>query len=176
MMGVSRIVLFSLIGGLIISFLSACQNDGEELQLVDEPETRSFPNVDPALWSYYADFESEASRRGLDIDLVEMRISGDFEDIEGEHIAGQCAYGRFTPGAVTIDTEFWRAASGRFREMVVFHELGHCALFRGHSEETLNNGACASIMRSGNGSCRDNYNNLTRSSYLDELFENTNLQ
>jgi hypothetical protein len=54
--------------------------------------------------------------------------------------------------------------------MVVFHELGHCYLGRGHSEETHPNGVCKSIMRSGNGGCFDNYNSTTREAYLDELF------
>ncbi len=59
----------------------------------------------------------------------------------------------------------------RFREFVVFHELGHCDLGRDHRDEAFDNGVCVSIMRSGLGDCRDYYHPRTREGYLDELFD-----
>lgn len=50
-------------------------------------------------------------------------------------------------------------------------QLGHCYLFRPHLEDRLSNGACASIMRSGNGPCLDNYSQGTRRFYIDELLD-----
>ena len=175
----SRLSL-KVIGFILIS-LMACNNEQLILQPapeVEEPEPETnvgFSRVDQALWSYYSDFEVQAAARGLSIDLESLGITGAFEDLEGEHVAGQCSFSRFRPNEVRIDTEFWRRASNNLREMIVFHELGHCVLLRGHEEASLSNGACVSIMRSGNGDCLDNYRSRTRSFYLDELFENHQL-
>ena len=174
---------FIAVMGLCVLFVFAgCNNEQQILTPVtsEEPEeetptSEGFGNVDQALWSFYSDFEEEASSRGLLIDLNALGITGTFEDLEGEHVAGQCTFTRFSPNEVRIDTEFWQRASHNLREMIVFHELGHCVLLRGHEEGTLSNGACASIMRSGNESCIDNYRGTTRSFYLDELFENHQL-
>lgn len=70
-----------------------------------------------------------------------------------------------------MDETFWNTTSDRGKEFVVFHELGHCFLLRNHLEDTFLGGTCTSIMRSGTGSCRDNYGRLTRETYLDELFD-----
>ena len=94
------------------------------------------------------------------------------EEIDEQHVAGQCSYGRFrNPRLVTIDASFWRRSSDRFKEFIVFHELGHCYLNRGHLESAFSNGVCVSIMRSGVGDCFDNYHVNTREYYINELFE-----
>lgn len=155
-----------------LSFFTACQPD-EELDLTTEEELLplgQFPGVDPALWSYFANFEAEAAARGLDIDLYVSNITGEIAEIEEEHVAGRCTFSSAAPNAVTIDKTFWDQSSVLFREFVVFHELGHCFLGRGHEEGTNPNGTCTSIMRSGVEDCRDNYRTTTRTAYLDELF------
>jgi len=158
--------------------LTACQRD-VIVDLAEAPietEARTFPEVDERLWSYFERFEREGQARGFEIDLVATRISGAIEDLEGEHIAGQCTtFGNFRPGSVTIDSEFWEASSDLFKEFIIFHELGHCYLDRDHREDAFANGRCASIMRSGTLDCRDNYNAATRASYVTELFEPNSL-
>lgn len=69
-----------------------------------------------------------------------------------------------------IDLEFWERANILNKEFVVFHELGHCTLFRAHKEGVDANGICVSMMRSGLEDCRDNYSAITRATYWDELF------
>ncbi|MEM6629735.1 MAG: hypothetical protein AAF694_08680 [Bacteroidota bacterium] len=173
---------FAFQGLIILLIFAACSNEQQILTPVaqeeepqEAPTPTGFSNVDQALWSFYTDFETEAASRGLQIDLDALGITGTFEDLEGEHVAGQCTFTRFSPNEVRIDTEFWQRASNNLREMIIFHELGHCVLLRDHEEGSLSNGACLSIMRSGNGSCIDNYRGTTRSFYLDELFENHQL-
>ncbi len=151
---------------------TSCQPD-EALDLTPEEELLplgQYPGVDPALWSYFASFEAEAAARGLDIDLYLSNITGKIAEIEEEHVAGQCTFSSAAPNAVTIDKTFWDRSSVLFREFVVFHELGHCFLGRGHDEATNPDGTCNSIMRSGVEDCRDNYRTTTRAAYLDELF------
>ncbi len=156
----------------ILVFFTSCQPD-EELDLTSEEELLplgQFPGVDPALWSYFSNFEAEAATRGLDIDLYLANITGEIAEIEEEHVAGRCTFSSAAPNAVTIDKTFWDRSSVLFREFVVFHELGHCFLGRGHEERTNADGTCSSIMRSGIEDCRDNYRTTTREAYLDELF------
>jgi len=157
-----------------VAFLyQAMQSCEKQPFVIDEPapEVRSFNNVDERLWSYFADFEEEADRRGLSYDLTRYNLIGSIENISDEGVAGTCSYGSRSPRHVTVDLSFWQGAGFYSREMVVFHELGHCILNRDHKEETTANGFCASIMRSGTESCRTPYDAQNRNYYLNELFE-----
>ena len=80
------------------------------------------------------------------------------------------------PNHVIIDANFWTAASDNSKEMIIFHELGHCFLERGHNDDKKSDGTCASIMRSGRGGCIDFYTKSNKAEYLDELYtvEETN--
>ena len=156
---------------------TACSQDEEVLAEV-VPEVVGYAGVDEALWPYFERFEAEGRARGLAVDLRLSSITGMIEAIEAERTApsgsrvlGQCSYRRNRPGHLTIDAAFWNANRDLAREFFVFHELGHCFLQRGHREDVLPNGSCASIMRSGNSTCRDGYNRLTRDRYLEELFD-----
>jgi len=159
-----------------VAFLSfmilSCSSGDQTLNEFIEEEELGYPNVDRMLWPYFSRFEEESAARGIAIDLRALRITGEIEDLEGERVAGQCSFNHRQPNHITIDERFWQRSSENFREMIMFHELGHCVLYRGHLETELRNGACSSIMRSGNGGCIDNYNTQTRRFYVDELFEN----
>lgn len=161
--------LLLILGTLM--FATSCVEDESITETEDELlPIGEFPGVDPALWSYFSSFEEEAAARGLDIDLYLANITGVISEIDEEHVAGQCTYSSNAPNAVTIDKTFWDRSNVIFREFVVFHELGHCFLGRGHEEGTNADGTCTSIMRSGIEDCRDNYRPTTREVYLDELF------
>jgi hypothetical protein len=140
-----------------------------------EPQLVKFPGVDPQLRIYFQRFEDEATARGLQVDLTQAGITGEIMEIEDNHVLGRCSFPRAQPNRVTVDQSFWSRGSDLFREFVVFHELGHCFLFRPHLEDRLSNGACSSIMRSGNGPCLDNYSQRTRNFYIDELFDHGSL-
>lgn len=132
-----------------------------------------YPNVEETLWPYFATFEREAKTRGLQVDLAEASISASIQEISEQHVAGLCSYRSYRPNEITIDQSFWTRSSSLFRELIVFHELGHCYLGRDHMEDTFPNGLCKSIMRSGTCCCRDAYTNTNRTYYLDELFSKT---
>ena len=166
----------SIINAIFLSvfflvFFTACQEDEPIAEAEVVPEVRTFPFVDERLWDFFRRFEDEAAERGLAIDLNAEGITGEIMEIEQDRVAGSCSFGSHITNHVTIDLGFWNSSNDLFREFVVFHELGHCSLLLGHREETLEDGTCASIMRSGLEDCRDNYRFLTRESYLDELFE-----
>lgn len=128
--------------------------------------------IDEELAPYLERFQEEAATRGITIDFAAAGISAFLEDIEEESVSGQCRHQSDGSHQLVIDTGFWRQATEVRKEFVVFHELGHCALGRGHLDTSLADGTCASMMHSGLSGCRNAYNNLTRSYYLDELFLN----
>jgi len=126
--------------------------------------------VDARLISYFESFEYEAALRGIDVDLDAQAINGFIKNIQEDDIAGTCSYQSHQPNVVPIDLEYWNASSPLRREMVVFHELGHCNLGRGHLETAFDNGICTTIMNSGTSDCFVAYNSTNREYYLDELF------
>ncbi len=158
---------------LLSSFLFyfACEKDDVFVEV--ESDLRTFPEVDERLWPFFESFELEAAERGVEVDLREAGISGKIRPIAEEHVAGRCSYipNIISSGNVTVDAEFWDNSSSIFKEFIVFHELGHCYLNRDHREDADAQGACISLMRSGLGTCRDNYTSLSRKQYIDELFD-----
>ena len=163
------LIVFSI---LVLIFSSCYDSDieGENLSN-NQPELRTFSNVDEALWPYFVNFEKEAAARNLNVNLNLANITGSIEPIHEEGVAGSCSYGRFRNNEIIIDSEFWSRAPNLYREYIVFHELGHCYLSRDHLDACLSNRTWQSLMRSGTEStCRDNYTNFTREYYIDELF------
>jgi hypothetical protein len=162
------LVFFSF---LFIAF-NSCTEEVEFFPIQESDEIL-YPGVDERLWPHFAEFESEAAVRGLNIDLIRLNIEGVIESIDEDNIAGMCQYGGNQPRLLTVDENFWNRSDYLYREFIVFHELGHCALSRDHSEIESTKGICQSIMRSGLTGCRDNYRTSTRDQYLDELFSTT---
>jgi len=159
---------------LSVLFIS-CEKEAETANIQpEEMSTKSYPNADERLWVFFQTFEIEANKRGLSFDLRELNILGKIEDISEEGVAGHCRYGNHIDNEVTIDSKFWSRTSDLLKEFIVFHELGHCVLLRGHDETIYNDGTCESLMRSGIQNCRDNYSSTTRARYLDELFSEIN--
>ncbi len=155
--------MFKLLQAVLIFFvILSC---GRSL----DPSGKAFDSVDEALWVHFETFEVEAARRGVNIDLVALEITGVIENIQENGVAGTCQYGQHIHH-VTVDKEVWDNGSTLLREYIVFHELGHCSLFRDHNDQTLSTGACHSIMASGLGGCNYAYTAKSRDRYLDELF------
>lgn len=159
----TNVILFS-VASLVLVF-TACQKETTEIQ-----NNFQFPNVDPELWSYYAQFEIEANLRGYDYDLNALQIKGVIQEIHENNVAGSCKFGSHINNEVTIDRGFWNKSSNMLKEFVVFHELGHCVLLRDHNEAEDAHGNCLSIMRSGLTKCRDTYAPQNRDQFIDELF------
>jgi hypothetical protein len=152
---IGRITLFAV----LILLLGSCAKD-------DGPQFF----VDSSLKPYFERFEDEAALRNLHLNLDSMMISGDIRVINSQNVIGQCGHTEAEPSVVIVDKFYWDAASDLEREFVIFHELGHCALFKGHNDITDGQGNCVSIMTSGTGTCIINYNAGTRKALLDELF------
>ena len=154
---------------LLAAMLFSCQQD---IQEETQSSNTSYELVDKSLWPYFTAFENEAKQRGIKYDLNELEISGMITDINQGNVAGICSFNSIQPNHVDIDRVFWNRSSHLLKEMIVFHELGHCVIFRDHYEASHSNGSCVSIMRSGLEDCQDNYSIQNRADYLDELFFN----
>lgn len=149
----------SALFAVLILLLGACAKD-------DGPQFF----VDSSIKPYFDRFEEEAALRNLNINLDSMMISGDIRVINSQNVIGQCGHTESEPSVVIVDKFYWDAADDLEREFVIFHELGHCALFKGHNDISDGQGNCVSIMTSGTGSCKINYNTSTRKALLDQLF------
>ena len=154
-----RIIAFSFLITLV-----ACGKD-EQIQL-----NKEYQGVEPELWSYFEKFENEASERGMLVDLSAAGITGTIEKIHAHGTVGLCNHRLDQPNHVIIDKDFWASASENSKEMIIFHELGHCYLERGHNDDKKSDGTCASIMRSGRGGCIDFYTKSNKNDYLNELY------
>ncbi len=100
----------------------------------------------------------------------------------GEDVCGQCLLESGKTPRITLnqDTYCWQKASANERECLVFHELGHCLLGRGHRAERFPNKAYVSLMNPDDigvyATCRYPLDDVCdkrprRSYYVDELFE-----
>lgn len=120
---------------------------------------------------YFDSFEFEAEQRGIDIDLVQAEIQGYMRSIDDRGVIGQCIENS-TSKSIVIDVARWQHLDQLEKEFIVFHELGHCYLNRGHIDSKDSSSTCLSMMHSTSTVCDITYNSVTRTTYLDELFLN----
>lgn len=130
--------------GLILIFQN-CRRDSEfgaEPGVID---------VDPAFESFVQEFTEEGTKRGEVIDFSETGLIVEFSDGAAEvnggtgNTIGFCVRGGYH---IVIDKTDWTAASEISRNFLLFHELGHCALSRGHKNNRFTNSdTWESIMR-----------------------------
>ncbi len=126
--------------------------------------------IDSAFDIYVSNFEYEASIRERNLDVASLEISIYFSDIPNSHVLGQCLSFSDASHEVVIDSLEWFTLDELEKEYLIFHELGHCVLGRGHDDSSDNQGRCISLMQSGEGACQKRYNDTNRTTILDELF------
>ena len=157
---------------LLLVALTACSDDGlTSPQVGFQSDDEFFPTVVPDLRPLYIAFEEEAALRGIDIDLTAEEVTGNIVQLGNNSTLGLCR--RDVPGEpnrVAVDIEAWNNSSAAFREVIVFHELGHCVLGREHLDDQVD-GVCISLMTSGLTGCEIILDDAqVRKEYLDELF------
>ncbi len=129
-----------------------------------------FPTVTPELRPFFIAFEEEAANRGLTFDLTELGVTGNIVELGNNSVLGVCRHNENEPNRIAVDIDAWVDGSESLRELIVFHELGHCVLDRLHRDES-ENGQCLSIMHSGLTDCITPLSDPRfREQYLDELF------
>ena len=126
---------------------------------------------------YIDEFIAEAAERGINLQIDDLVVL--FEEnleVDGTHAAGLCQFGsKKTSPTIKLDTTSvnWQSNASS-RELLVFHELGHCVLDRGHVEDRLPNNNFTSVMRpSGEQLYGPVLSRFKREYYFDELFNAT---
>jgi len=127
--------------------------------------------TDAELLPYFQIFADEAAERGFEVDYESERIEGLLQNIPNAEIKGQCFRNVDKPRKVIIDIECWNNSNDSEKEFIIFHELGHCFLDRGHLDTTRPDGNCTSIMHSRVGICPFALTSSNREGYFDELFQ-----
>jgi hypothetical protein len=114
-------ILFILVLSLLFIPTSSCGKG---------PELGQFA---PYVWR----FQGEAAARGVpapddDITVVGLTDAGmkPYRDELGPRVIGVC---EIPAKIVDISLSYWNQASETEREMLIFHELGHCILGRPHN-------------------------------------------
>lgn len=151
---------------LTLTVFTSCQND-----LISEDGTETInDNIPYVLTPYFQAFKEKALEYNIEVDYDATNVTAEIKIIDEGSVAGSCTTNGHDLTHITIDQNFWNQASHLLREMVIFHELGHCILGRGHREDSFSNGVCRSIMRSGLGTCMDAYIPENRDYFIQELF------
>lgn len=132
--------------------------------------------IDAEFKPYTDLFFSYARQYGLDVEKYGLHI--EFADLENNR-AGQC-FMNSRPVYIQIDRDYWfneiEDISNRedVREDLIFHEMGHGFLDRGHTNGVLDNSDWQSIMCGDelpNGrSSNINYRGFRKEYYINELF------
>jgi hypothetical protein len=142
-----------------------------------DPKQYSVPtDVEP----YVQAFRQEMQSHNQTIATDNLIIT--FGTIQGDEICGQCLLESGKTPRITLnrDAYCWQQASTNERECLVFHELGHCLLGRGHRTERFPNKAYVSLMNPDDSgvyaTCRYPLDDVCdkrprRSYYVDELFD-----
>ena len=93
---VNFIKLFAFI--VLASLLGSCQKSAE-IEL-----TQSFDGVDAELAEHFANFEKEAAKRGMTIDLAAAGITGSIEKIHTPGLVGICNHRAVSYTHLTLPT------------------------------------------------------------------------
>lgn len=168
---------------LLLSFvIISCGNKQESNY---ESNTRIFNSSDSTFNQLKHDFTLLSENKNLNIDLSDLPINfGDIDKIKKEHsqMANQIKNSHFMTDSnpvgvciqydngqkeIIIRESAWNSYSSVKQEILIFHELGHCALNREHDEEKYK-GFKLSLMHP-NLLNQIDYNDLYYD-YLDEFF------
>jgi hypothetical protein len=84
--------------------------------------------IDPVFNPYIDKFIAISNMYGVDIDRDKLKIN--FTTLLETPTIGLC----LDSGQVYISRGFWKRASTTQKELVIFHELGHCVLGLSHTD------------------------------------------
>lgn len=103
---------------------------------IDSPNRMSITPTNEELKPYLDDFIAMAKINEYDtsrFNYIELGMT--FGQLEGTTI-GLCRT-NYSQSQVTIDRDFWNNSFEVDKRALIFHELGHCLLFKGHEGEKI---------------------------------------
>ena len=129
------------------------------------PPNTPTPPPPASVDSHYTKFKNLAQQYGAI--FVADSVTFSFRSFFGSTV-GMCTFSSSRRNKVELSTNAWNNGSDTFREMLLFHELGHCLLGRGHTNATHSSGRPESLMNSWLFDQRTYVAN--RDAYLKELY------
>ena len=131
--------------------------------------------------TYVDQFIKEATTRGKIIDFSDTGLSMQFGIIDEGTAATCMELGDDRRGShiIEVDRTIWNISAIPWKELLVYHELGHCELKRRHQNDQLSNEEWSTMMRGSNpnepiigkNSGRPlSFFGFRKQYYLDELF------
>jgi hypothetical protein len=123
--------------------------------------------IDPELKEYVELYEEEKGApigiKYLSVEFTDAEMKSEDRDIHGQCIKTKykSIFGTNAQHTIVIDRSDWEYLNDVQREILIFHELGHCDLYLGHDHEP-------SIMQENLINWQYYLNN--REELLDELF------
>lgn len=121
--------------------------------------------------AYVKRFEDESARRGQRVVVNDLIVRwGDLPEDKN----GNCRISSFATPVITINQRVWPRLDEPRRELLLFHELGHCVLKREHDDRTIlqrGRNLPDSVMHTY--LLDSNVYQENREHYLDELFSSS---
>lgn len=97
----------------------------------------SYAQIAPDFQSYYNNFIADAQAKGVDLsDRYPVSIEFSKLSLKGASAISYISHYHQTSN-IKVDASNWMDASITKRKMIIYHELGHCLLFRPHCTHTL---------------------------------------
>ena len=128
-------------------------------------------SIDPLFSEFLESFILEGRKYGIDLQKKASSVRINFGEL-GKNKAGSCKkYSGYSQ--VTIYKSIWEKMDSLQKQVLIFHELGHCLLGRKHRNDRLPRGECASLLveSQNQNSCFCNfYSQEWKEYYLRELF------
>lgn len=124
---------------LLSLFVTACGYGG----VIYKPKVNL--TVNPEFQPYYDDFVQDLTlyKRSVIYGNIEIR----FDTMKSEGRAGECHY-LYPKHVIKINKVYWDRFNTVSKKIVIYHELGHCMLYKDHNESRDSYGYPASVMYS----------------------------
>lgn len=136
-MNPKTLTFFSLVL-ISLTLLNSCGMAGPlDFILRSKEYSRQFDSTDKRLKPYVQAFEREAA---LVLDRPNFKVGDipvNFGDTENSDFVGVCFTYHDGSREVIIRKRWWDHADEKARQAIVFHELGHCRLDRGHNDQVI---------------------------------------
>jgi len=115
---------------------------------------------------FVKDFEQAAKEHGRNLRVRHLEI--EYGLTIPETAVASCYFLPLVTPHITVNRSLWQQIEPACREMYLFHEMGHCVLYRRHSKKPKSGELADSLMSWNTLPCDAYLKN--RSTYLQELF------
>jgi len=144
----------------------------KDLVVKDKNAIRQNATTDPVFASFVQEFEIKGKALTGNANFTIGDVPINFGDTEDPAFQGVCFV--YSDGAkeIIIRKSWWDTVNNQeYRESLIFHELGHCALDRDHLDETASNGGLSyKISMMNSVILTPEAYQPNKSEYLEELF------